>query len=702
MRYFILISVLSFLCSNMGVQAQSYLSKRNNVWASCDERGLSVDFNGGTAAQGAPTISGGLGWQGNASVCDDEGNLLFYTEGNVVWARNNQVMPNGININRNLMQFGPFGQNSTAIDGVAIVPMPDSVHKYYLFSVQRNGYNHLYCHIVNMRLNNGLGDLEPGGGIEIDSISRGGIHVVPGEDCNFWLVTHKTFTNEFVTYNINNIGIDIDHPVISAVGNLPPGNPDFYGGELNASPDRNKLVQCYASQGIQYAEIHDFNPATGVASNLVALPANPGHACFYAAFSSDGTKLYVGGPQASGFIPATLNQYDLSTPIPWTATALPLGVVCGSRLAPDGKIYGHNYLGPFVDGMICINNPNAAGVACNIVPAHISFANYKTAGLPQEVPELLIKDTLDKIRQVPLCFDLPSVRLTATDTTGYAYKWSVRDTSTRPTRSIKTPGVYSVSYKTSNPCAYHRDTFIVERVDFDVVLGPDSTYCRADTIGNAIEEASYLWQDGSSEPHYPVVMSGTNTYSLRVEKKGCVNSDTVTIKLTNVVQNLGSDTTACRDKPFIIPYVANAPDGADILWSTGTVLPELAVTDTGMYWVTVTDGPCVGTDTVAVNSEWCKCEVSIASAFSPNGDGRNDIFKPIIVPGCELRGYTLLVYNRWGELIYSGVGGDANRGWDGRFNDAPAPIDTYMYVIELKAGSKSVPYYKKGDVALIR
>ncbi|HET8573242.1 MAG TPA: gliding motility-associated C-terminal domain-containing protein [Edaphocola sp.] len=106
---------------------------------------------------------------------------------------------------------------------------------------------------------------------------------------------------------------------------------------------------------------------------------------------------------------------------------------------------------------------------------------------------------------------------------------------------------------------------------------------------------------------------------------------------------------------------------------------------------------CNNSDTAFVQTKPC-CEVFMPTAFTPNGDGTNDYFKPDLQPGQVL--VSMKVYNRLGQLVYNG---NTNKtGWDGRFNNGtPAATDTYMYLIEYTCADGKL-YHKKGDINLIR
>jgi gliding motility-associated-like protein len=90
-------------------------------------------------------------------------------------------------------------------------------------------------------------------------------------------------------------------------------------------------------------------------------------------------------------------------------------------------------------------------------------------------------------------------------------------------------------------------------------------------------------------------------------------------------------------------------------------------------------------------------EIYVPTAFTPNGDGRNDVFKPFPV---GIKAYTYFrVYNRWGQLVYSTS--DFNRGWDGKMNGKEQPTGTYVWMVEgITKENKKIS--KNGSVTLIR
>jgi gliding motility-associated-like protein len=90
--------------------------------------------------------------------------------------------------------------------------------------------------------------------------------------------------------------------------------------------------------------------------------------------------------------------------------------------------------------------------------------------------------------------------------------------------------------------------------------------------------------------------------------------------------------------------------------------------------------------------------VDVPNAFTPNGDGINDVIR---VRGYGIAKLNFRIYNRWGTLVYQSAGSKTNTGWDGRYNGVLQPQDVYMYIadIEFTDGTK---YQKKGDITLLR
>lgn len=87
----------------------------------------------------------------------------------------------------------------------------------------------------------------------------------------------------------------------------------------------------------------------------------------------------------------------------------------------------------------------------------------------------------------------------------------------------------------------------------------------------------------------------------------------------------------------------------------------------------------------------------IPSAFTPNNDKLNDVFKPII--GAALKEYVFTIYNRWGQIVFSTK--DMNAGWDGTYKGQTQNTGVFMWTCtwQEEGGLKN---FEKGIVTLIR
>jgi len=89
-------------------------------------------------------------------------------------------------------------------------------------------------------------------------------------------------------------------------------------------------------------------------------------------------------------------------------------------------------------------------------------------------------------------------------------------------------------------------------------------------------------------------------------------------------------------------------------------------------------------------------DLFIPNAFTPNNDGKNDVFK---VYGSALKEAEIRIYTQWGAQIFET--GDNTTGWDGKSTGIPQPVGVYIYVIKIRMQDEDT-FIKKGTVNLIR
>ena len=141
-------------------------------------------------------------------------------------------------------------------------------------------------------------------------------------------------------------------------------------------------------------------------------------------------------------------------------------------------------------------------------------------------------------------------------------------------------------------------------------------------------------------------------------------------------------------------YVIN---GVDTIYQAE---PKLIFSDSGTYnvrQIVVSSDGCMDSITKPAYIE-LGYKVYVPTAFTPNADGYNDLFKAY---GEDIKEFSMLIYNRWGELLYSSF--DYENGWDGRnrLNDEPAPGGVYVYKISTVQRNGLIGNYE-GTVVLLR
>lgn len=276
------------------------------------------------------------------------------------------------------------------------------------------------------------------------------------------------------------------------------------------------------------------------------------------------------------------------------------------------------------------------------------------------------------------------------------YLWE--DGSTDPARIIKIPGDYALTVTSS--C---EEVTTATTIDFlpspSVELGADTILCPGDTLllDATFPGADYTWQNGSTTPElttstpglYQVLVSnicGEAEDSLRV------NGAFPLAELT-----LGEDRYLCNGP--VLFDVMRAGTDASYRWQDGTTLPEYVAERPGWYSVTVDNGCETLTDSVQLLA--CEfCEVYVPNAFSPNGDGRNDLFQPLTA--CDLLNFQFQVFDRWGgQVFYSNAPGQA---WEGRRGTEKLSTGLYVWFLTYAVEVNGILETREtmGDVMLVR
>ena len=106
---------------------------------------------------------------------------------------------------------------------------------------------------------------------------------------------------------------------------------------------------------------------------------------------------------------------------------------------------------------------------------------------------------------------------------------------------------------------------------------------------------------------------------------------------------------------------------------------------------------CLDTATVRVVVQTNTGDFFIPNAFTPNGDGKNDVFKAY---GSSIREIDLKIFNQWGQLVFESQ--DAQKGWDGYYGGRLQAAGVYLYAVRVVLYGQAETIFRKGSLNLIR
>ena len=224
-------------------------------------------------------------------------------------------------------------------------------------------------------------------------------------------------------------------------------------------------------------------------------------------------------------------------------------------------------------------------------------------------------------------------------------------------------------------------------------LGPDTFFCSNEEFTlNPGSFASYLWNDQSTKNY--VNPTHTGIYWVHViNKDGCAGTDSIHLDEVASPNNfIGRDTFLCSPDLLLKPIDSNIT----CIWQDGTTASEFHVKGYGTFTVKMwNEKGCMSEGSITIKSN-CPPTVFTPNAFTVNGDGLNDVFKPTYI---NIVSAVFKIYDRWGKLVFET--NDMNKGWDGKQNGQAMPADVYVYLIDYTDINNLVSA-TSGNVTLLR
>ncbi len=259
-------------------------------------------------------------------------------------------------------------------------------------------------------------------------------------------------------------------------------------------------------------------------------------------------------------------------------------------------------------------------------------------------------------------------------------------------------GEYGVHVVTDGGCtAEDRRTLSVQPNDLRLPGWEDTVLCQGQVLvldaSNA--GASYAWNTGEEGPTIQVRDPGM--YRVRVEKGVCAVADSLQVGVLALpTVSLGRDTTVCSSFPLDLQVYDSVI--SVYRWQDGSSDSRYTVRSSGRYAVTVSNRCGIASDDIQVVVEECADHLLFPNAFTPNGDGQNDIFRPrVTIP---VSGYVLRIYDRYGREVFRSA--DPAQGWGGRGQAGPAAQGGYVWSAEYHNELTGRQVVEKGALLLLR
>lgn len=593
--------------------------------------------------------------KGVSSISDADGNLLFFSEGMSVWGNGYYPIINGD------LLAGSKGATQSAL----FIPSPGNDNKYFLFTsdfyfpdvpqYSNNGIRYSIIEKVNYRW-----EVTEKNVLLLNYNAQKLAAVKHANGTDYWLVTHGFGSengNKYFAYSVMKDSVSLD-PVISEIGLTHVNNlQDFnnMGGYMKISSDGNKIALVVPSENEGFIEIADFNKETGEVSNPINSTPGRFNTPLGLEFSPDNRFLYMTTnptDNSRNFLyQFDLNQLDINNPVEI------IGILPNEKpqfgalqLAVDGKIYLARFrpANTPVSFLGVIYNPNRPGSACNFNYVDgvatdglaLNYGSGSMEGLPNFVSSY---------------FDIP------------VFWWQ-------------------------NHCATQITTFRLQ---------------------NEANNGSVTWDFGHNNEtdnqlrgQFTFDQEGTYTVTVTEDFEGETYTQTRDITIYPLpILDIG----AGEEVIYILPNSAITLDaGAFDLYywedEEGTFLGDtqyLDVDEEGVYLVTVTDtNCCVNQDEVEIKF----ANIYLPNAFRPGSAITENMTFKALGAVSALNNFNLIIYNRWGQLVFESD--DPLNGWDGTIDGSEAPAASYIWQMSYESlesqYQEAQKVVERGVVSLIR
>ncbi len=334
---------------------------------------------------------------------------------------------------------------------------------------------------------------------------------------------------------------------------------------------------------------------------------------------------------------------------------------------------------------------------------------------------------IDVPAKLELCQPIEIHLVGNTSGTGNTFQWSSTNQFTDmlnanlsdSTLTITPTGSTVYYFKASNPHCTAYDSVIVEFISSGITLSGQTGICLNETSVISVSNTNptvnftYTWSPSSIIVNHPNLTSvtvkpdSTQYVYVTASTNGCEIKDSILIQVS-LLGNLNVAATASKYSVMEGEEVTlfGNPDGYSYHWEPASEVnapnsqnTTATIPHTSLFTLTVSDGICAKSDTVVVKTIPFVCDypfLFVPNAFSPNGDGENDVLYVRSAIATEI---LFRVFDRWGEMVWEST--SLHLGWDGKFKGRELAPDVYDYYLEATCinGESSIT---KGNITLLK
>jgi gliding motility-associated-like protein len=592
-----------------------------------------------------------LTWNGCASLSDTAGNLLFYSNGEEIWNRNHQVMPNGDSLKG----------NSGATQSAMAVPVPGMTNKYYLFTIGQYDFQSgsgfgCYYSMIDMDLDGGLGNIISDKKniflLGSDSALQVIMAVAHANHNDYWLIVRNfSKINSFKSYLIDNSGLH-QEPIVSNC--IYDRSPLEANGTSKVSPDGKYYlysISSWVNNNTRTNELYTFDNRVGELTPVFAFSSIPDDPYFTwgAEFSANSEFLYL-SIESARFPPLVyhnlIKQFDIgkiNNVDIFESSSIVLYTeeiendFKQMQIAPDGKIYIDQVATGSSNYMSRINFPSQTGALSSFEKNAVELIRGNCSdGLPTFIQSFFVRFNWtgnclgDETKFKSWFLPVPdSIRWEFGDVGS-----GLQNTSNilNPIHTFTSNGTYSVKaiayYSNGHTEESTREVLITAYPSFN--LGEDIEVCPGTEVvlNPGLLLGNYLWSNGATST--TINITEPDTYWLRVENtNGCASTDTIMLENygissldeTNLIiapTTCGGSTGAISglqvigQAPFLIQWRASGSPLSNSLdiFHLGAGLYELNVTDSFgctniVATYAISDAGNILIDTVSATPAYC-------------------------------------------------------------------------------------------------